>query len=1121
MKTSYIISLKKYISRLTLAVAMLGISSCNDDSIFLDVDYTVAGMDMIVTIPIELPKMDVQTRADIEEINLNRVESLWVATFSTSGVMTTNGWKELLPNTNDTEMQQQITLDTKSGPSYIVAVANVDNKGVTKTNLTERPLRELLNEVKSFDDFLNIAVISPSTQTIVNAPDIPFPMVGAYTNIPVGDPHTPQRPLDSWQTENFNSYTIPYTSEGSFLMQGGAIHLRRLVSQVKFNLIPGETTITTPTGSQNVKMKITPHHYKIVNVPKYSWLYERKGVSENGISNFGSNFGDVCIDDNKDAYYASTDEYTSNNMPETVAGSGTYTFNFWQGENKHTGISKEYSDREKQSLEPMQGVDFGQHIQEYTNTGVFTSLTGGTWSSNNMATYVIISCTIDYENKININGQGEIVGDNPEFSNVRRTGNATFIIHLGYINGDATDFNCYRNTKYTYNITINGVNDIRVEAYHGSETPGVEGMVADVIEDFKELDSHYNVYNIYLSEEDLIPWNSSTGSGFGFIMTTYDNLSASGQEKNYTEENFINNTFDGLSADEKKYVDWIELRPTTGEEILAVYKPRTGNYSDGKTFNLVDAAKGISDAQKSTSGWYTLFVKEYTYEAEDSNESIYVNGKPIWHSYVFAPPRRFYIRTTKAVSSDGQSLYARSKYAGLQHSIMSYYDQNSIPTSTEEDKTNGSAIGIECINESFGLNLRRSFTDATDSNNGRYNCWLFTRYIYNRDWFLSGNNVKSSWDYFLDLISPQKVKSVNNNGASYAGGTMTLPMIHRYRPSYSGSKDDPQPNSSDANDYIEAISACLNRNRDNNGDGEINGNEMRWYIPAMGKYLRILIGQDALAPYQIVNYASMPNRPVALNNNWGEYLFFGSEGKVLWAMEGFSTSDYNSYGSAHPWQVRCIRNLGTNLNTFTNTEEEVVDPTIPAYKFFPSDEGNYAKGGRVEFTYYQETTMRTNPYSGNGTGFGKMPVHTIAEEYNSLYRYGFEIHDSSTESDGQKKFDGEMSAQGKNSDRWQHMTNYINNSPVGHLNPCTELGERWRLPNVKELAIMKNLGIIKDETFLSCSMGVITDYTGYKLSKPSDYDDEIHYFMCSIPSGIITQGWKDIYKIRCVRDHIP
>ena len=722
---------------LLLAISLF-VVSCQDD--FPELDYTVEGEDVELTVPLSLPKMDVQSRANMQAGDLNRVENLWIATYSaTSKQRTTDepdGWRQLEPGTTSTEFtDEEVTLKTKSGSSYIVAVANVDNMGIDKTDetMTPRPLRELLAAADTWDKFLNIAVVSPSTYDEVYSPDVPLAMAGAYTNIAPGKPHNPLRPLSDWQTENFQSYTIAASSTGKFTIEGtGAIHLRRLVSHINFQVIPG-------TG-----VKVTPNSYRIVNVPKYSWLYERSAdrVTVDD-KNEGANFGDrSASEEDAKNYYATPSQFSGTafyDLTQEQLGpdykTGSFGFDFWQAENKHTGIqtSNDYKDRSKEKKVADDGSD-----HTVKNTGIFTSLSGENWTPNNMATYVVLNCTVEHDGQINVDDEGA-AGSTPAY----RTGVGNYYIHLGYMGNDARDFNCYRNTNYTYRMTINGLEDIRLEAWTEETRPDVEGMVSDILNPTINLDCHYHSFNVYLTDDDLKKWDNVEKKGFGFILYTYED----GKEYIVTETTYPDGK---IPDDELKYVNWVELRPTTSEDVLAMYKPNDNTSNDDeKTFNLVEASVvGIQpgDKRHSTSHWYTVFVNEYAYEQADANEQS--SGRPVWMSYVMQNPRRFYLRVTQSISHDGESTYARSKYAGVQQSIMTYYSREGdrFSQSTEEGKVNGSAVGVERFNESYGLNLRRSYTGASDPNNGRYNTY---RYVTSKgsDWFTFLDGDKNDYTY--------------------------------------------------------------------------------------------------------------------------------------------------------------------------------------------------------------------------------------------------------------------------------------------------------------------------------------------------------------------------------------
>lgn len=56
---------------------------------------------------------------------------------------------------------------------------------------------------------------------------------------------------------------------------------------------------------------------------------------------------------------------------------------------------------------------------------------------------------------------------------------------------------------------------------------------------------------------------------------------------------------------------------------------------------------------------------------------------------------------------------------------------------------------------------------------------------------------------------------------------------------------DPQTSHNTAQ-YIQAIFSCMNRNKDENGNGKIDAAELKWYVPAAGKYLRVILGRNNL-----------------------------------------------------------------------------------------------------------------------------------------------------------------------------------------------------------------------------------------------------------------------------------
>lgn len=1070
------INITRYI--FMVSASLLALSSCQDDAL-RGLDYTVSGEDVTLTVPVALPEMEVKSRGMLSEEQLNLVNSLWVRTYSVHTLQATSEWVKLEPDSSDGEPEvHEVNIKTKSGASYIVAVANVENMGTTKDDpSTEAHLSELLEKADTWDEFLNIAVKTPTGWREVNTAPVPISMSGCYTTIKVGNPTTHPSLGDWGKTINYESVFIPASGSGTVTLSEGAIHLRRLVSHITFNVSAGE------------KVNITPESYTIVNVPRYTYLYERGDQKPN--------LGDDAESQEvaETLYYATPQQFTSQFF---TTENGVSSFDFWQGENKHEALAGSGCDSYNKREREAKGADGG-------NTGLYTSLSGDIWTPNNMATYVVLRCLVNYKNQLNVDDDGnESAGGRP----VYRDGNAEFVIHLGYLGNNAADFNCYRNVDYTYNVTVNGIDDIRVEAFGQEEYPGAEGVVSDTENQLINIDCHYAAFNIELTRDELTNVNAD-GIGFGYIITAWEN----GMEHTYEET-------DAVADEDRKYVEWVELRPTTSMAVLADYKPRQGDNNDGKTFTLMDAANARNwthdDPRFSENGVYTVFVNEYTYEteADESNTS----NPPKWASYVNQNARRFYIRVTRKISADGMSTYARAKYAVSQSSIVTYYsDRDFTPDVKEKDENDkeivvikpGTAIGVERINETEGLNLRSSLDNsndnsliggvASDPNNGRYNVWL---------WIESKGTY--NWSEFVETTKPMEMPGVASTQGGDGlpartvsnGNPLKIPKLKNYATSIddlsggvvdksngnSPTDTDPQPESKDMDDYIEAINACMSRNRDNNGNGIIDPEEVRWYVPAAGKYLRLVLGNKALGDNSLMHYDKIKGTLNPNNRYNTRYLFFASNGRVLWGMEGLSTSRYGQYCNS-PWQIRCIRNLNSNLSTITPGEK-----VVAAYTH---DSGNR----RVTMSYYDENSIRTTIYTGKGNKneAGYMPVHMIDSDINRPYS-AFEYSDLVNNS-------------------FRISVNNISNS-----NPCAgRAGTGWRLPNQKELAIMRNLGLFEEKDNKlngdfapSCTMSYF-DNSG---APGGNYPYNNHFFMVTRKDGgSQIESDQLVAGYRCVRDY--
>lgn len=1100
------------------------IQSCADNDLETPPDFSVSGADVKVNLSLTLPEMDVKSRGDLSESQTNRVESLWVGMYSAATGERTFGQVMIEPDDaiqteNHPERAYSLKdIATKSGYTYIVAVANIDWKGrqynADGTYNEDTTMRDLLAAADTWEKFCAIAIQTPEFS---GTPSVTDPV--QYNELPMSGVYysSPNDPIDIHARE-VEKVFIPATT-GTYKLPG-KIHLRRLISHIKFNLIPKKD------------VTLTPGSFQVVNVPRNAWAIERNGTNEAFPEPFrAANSTAVPVtaaDKVAEGFFNSPNILDIQAVANT---NGQFAFDFFQFENKHTGEAANYADREKEAkTETGTTTDKGNQI--VSNTGVYTALCpGGVWNYNNTATFVVINCRVSPGNL-----QGGLAGVT---AGAATYGDAVITVHLGYIEGDANDFNCYRNTQYTYNVTIGGVNDIAVEAINETEDkPGIEGIATQITHGYLQLDCHYNRFNVNLSNAER------SGEGFGYVVEAYD-------------ENGSRIEFDETTAAnyDAKYSDWVTFVPTTGPDVYAVYP---GDSSDKliKLSKMHDVANhphdtGDTDETNTDSKWYTVFVNEYVYETS-SDET---GGN--WKKYVNLPDRRCWIKVNRKSSPDGESVFVSSKYALSQKSIQTYYN-----TATTEKI---GAVGLEYTNESRGLVLHSLYGTSPfgtlNGVDGRLNTLNFLKKtdayaaqivefedpkVYVNVPAYQGTQDIDDWGSVVDQAAPQLVNAVTAQGANYPAkikqsditgsdwsNFIPLPMLkNNFGLVVTASADrgnaniiTPSPTNvyyapQDINYYnldnpnhqiIEAIQACMNRNRDNDGDGKIDLDEIRWYVPATGKYLRMILGRNSLNS-PIMDYASVGNKlyfPVDgesdddLKNPNTRFKLFTSSRQIVWAFEGLSLSKLDQSWSIGFWEVRCVRNLGTDLTTISDGD---TDGTTMAFKL----EGTNADGGIVTLKYYDSRSVRA-PIQG------KLPIHPITDQNYNRCAYQFEF--AAPTEGGYWNF----TLSGDPDDEKSPYQDDINTWIEG--NPCKDLNQGghtdWRVPNQKEVSILRNLklleGMDRNDYLLTCTRELYNS-SGNRVDGTGIKNDCRLLSAVSIQSCAFNTGKSYRIHVRCVRD---
>lgn len=1116
------ISIRTLLAPVLLAAVLLAAPSCIDEEIDCGPSFA-EGRPAEVSIAWSTSDMDRRTRAAITEEAEHTVNSLWIAIYDYgTGEIKPLSWTEngtavsssegrfLDPDVmlGDHELATTpVELHTLSGRSRVVAVANVDNYGVSShaalSDLGPVSLRELLRRCDTWEKYCSVSVLSaaPVAGEGLNTPNISLtdanmPMAGVY--YPTLNHDGTGDPVD-WTADEVNYVDLP---AGASRLPG-TIHLRRLHAYVDFHVIPA------------ANITFEPISWQVRNVPYASYCQERSGEGQN------AGDGTLLGADYKANYAPSRLSRIFERKTDLGAGKNEsgVQFSYYQFENKHTALPKSadadytgaatYKDREREWTNPAADG-------KVENTGIYKSLTADpAGDANNMATYVEIQAKVTYYVKgQNADGTGGTITAPTDPDALPRMGFVTYVVHLGYCENRADDearsrdFNCRRNTRYTYTVRVRGLNDIVVEATSDAvdpakDTPGAEGDVTDYEgSSIIELDAHYGVFNIQMSNKERadLCWRIKVPYGDELKVLSF---------ADYVET--------AETADDRKnpFYNWIRFKPTSGETVLATYRASniSADAADAALWTLEDmrdvanhpntssgGSTGAADPTNETQRWYTVFIDENAYLLDQNGEAVTDWRNSDWTKYVNRDDRIAWLivdNQNYKESPDGESIYSKVKYLITQRSIQTYY-------STENPNDTHTALGVEHFNETFGKNLTWQWTTGTNDNlshsNGRWNCWQYLKQS-------TYSNRNSRWT--LGSHTPLWSEVVTSTAPDNGGKGYRVPAL---RSTTTGGTRVSNRDPDTGRTYYEILAACMSRNRDLDGDGQIDADELRWYLPAEGKYERIMLGRNALRswlfnPTQDPWYTTgddpyaqdaLDNQtPIRLSNtgsewqngkpNWVHYAssdhrkFFTDEGGSFhWNLSIYWENDQEPTGR-WPWNIRCVRNLGTSMATVTASPDD--DPVERAYTFTPDGEG----GGVFDAISYDDNCLRAPIQT-------YLPVHTIGDLERNLIARKFAV----AKKDAVKENIDNSTV--------ESVTKLLNdNIPCRDYHEAADGKDTWRIPNQREAMMILTQGLVSTDTHVSCTLEA---YGGQNRFAGTENN-----VLTMLPLGKL-----GTLRVRCVRD---
>ena len=625
----------------------------------------------------------------------------------------------------------------------------------------------------------------------------------------------------------------------------GTLELTRLDAKVRFWVQTGASS-----GIQSFELK----NWQIFNASTSTYLMSREVREANNLP----------ATDAQGGYFNTP---TKNVEDEEVisAGRSKYGFSFYLLENnlspKKTLDS--YDDRERQ-VKDADGLN-------------------GAWEyANDNSTYVVITGRLIMETDYQID-------ENTTKEGTTLNADVRYVVHLGdFGTGNYNDFGTLRNHSYTYTVTVNGVNDIRVEVESSQEgqefkenAPGATGEVTIALQEIFDCDAHYTTHVMTFDQKyikpDDITWYVRTPFGEGKPVTMNGVDVTTGLDFKWVEFR-VNERWNNIYSDNRQlYIPHHTKTDKNGQPYES---------SDGKTMYVDELVaklrKGEIAYDSNGKLKVTAFINENYYEEHPTDKD--ADKNQLWKEVVNQDEMRLmHILTDTKESLDKESKVIGSSYTIQQRSIQTIYNQH------HPDLT--SAWGAEHFDEYAGLTYNSVSYNGTSENRGNTN------------------------DYNGRLNTLKELGLVNANNQFIAG--------KRWNEYLNTTATNTDSELLGSRNYLRY--SCLTRNRDNDGDGLIDADEIRWYMASIKQLVGLWMGADGIQNTACLYQRTAAQKASNESKIWRQHVVSSTatgnsnNPQLIWAEEGSSTGDlqgsYDWGGNMTTWETRMVRNLGMDEET--------------------------------------------------------------------------------------------------------------------------------------------------------------------------------------------------------------
>lgn len=1092
---------------ITIVLSLLAlISSCTDEDIVKS--YNIKeGVPVTVSLKYNVAQSTVETRSAQDATVEQTVQRLFVIAFKQNGDIS---GKTYVSSVNTTGTGT-VDLNMYSGENQqIFAVAN-PNSGVGTLDYDQ------LNAVNNLTEFKELTSKLRSENEL-SVERMAFLMCG--------------------QLQNTDGDTdIAVSEEGDLVNATQPIDLERVDARITFN-VDVDASVNKYT-----KMTFTPKYYRVENIPQGTYLVPRdnEDYTTAGYASMQAAGKEYYFDEakreNDDRAYFEFYLLENRRQPTKIITKEEKMANYDEVQNLYA-----LREKRERTEEP---VDETKPGQDY--------VPGDFIFAPENSTYVTIRGTLSFE-------------DGNDFYNA----DVTYTIHLGSTgnkteNGDdwsndeelVNNYDIRRNTHYTYNVTITGVESMRVEVQEDKETrPGVEGDVIKAGGEVIDLDSHYGRAKFSLTRKDILAglsWAISTPFQRGLKVFdrrnyTVDGSEGSAVETDYTKLENREGLKTNLSLNDYRWVQFainqecVLVRDDEGNTNVKVPPSAFAKYPGYQAYsseNLTDKAPAFGGSGYHYTGATAIYSQDvvlydvnqllnYLFiEANKTDSQLFLDASgnvsnkenaevtitAFIDEFVYKyNPNKVYYETPDAIQDGDPDLTLWKQVVNGDNRMLHICVKGA---SYSPDGNTSWAESVITFSQRPIYTFYDPDSDVSTAWGTEYKNESADENLPATSTVLNG----ISWDEDNNTFDDGRKNTVNV--LSKLTGLKWTDVLYLDEEEYGRLKDD----------YKSVWFACLGRNRDLDGDNIVDMNEIRWYLASVDQLTDIFIAEAAVPNAKLYSKnATSQSVPLehVISSTYNTVSTTTMSPWIIWAEEGASRGNLGHEGENGPYTYRCLRNLGLSLSHIDSQVDDYVKSSSKnAFGDYEETERSVSVDNEtVTYTerFIDLSRLESNTLRAALTG-GILPQNKERDDNDRPYRK-FAVLVSADGSGWNSSYDNKSGLYPESGTiSWNIL---YNDEKIG--NPCPD---GYRAPNLRELMLIyttyPDLCEIRFGSSSSSSSSYYLCKTGFSFNGWGDYRNNRPGFVyvyeynnnnpdASYGNLMLLTGDGTSGKVRCVRD---